>query len=98
MERFSAIAEGYLGGTGDWLDDAESASLALSARVITFECGIRFLVDFLDGDRYFKIAYPDHNRVRCRAQFALLKDMEARSDDMEASVRRAVRTGQAPGG
>jgi len=93
-DYFAAAAEGYLGSTGDWLDDAEIASLALSGRVITFECGIRFLADFVNGDTYFKTAYPDQNLVRCRAQFALLESMEAQSDGMEASVRRALTNGR----
>jgi len=87
-ELFEAIVDGYLGSTGHWLSDAEKASLALSARVMTFECGIRFLTDFLNGDEYFKTQHPDHNLIRCRTQFALLRSMEAESDYMEAVIER----------
>ena len=94
IDLFAAIAEGYLASTVGWLEDAEIASLVLSGRVITFECGIRFLADFLNGDTYFRTAYPEHNLVRCRSQFALLEDLEARSDDMEATVRQALTAGR----
>ena len=55
----------------------ELASLPVGAWMMTYEVGIRFLTDYLDGDRYFHTAYPEHNLVRARNQFALLKDMEA---------------------
>lgn len=92
MDRqlFEATVDGYLGRTGRWLNEAEKASLVLSARVITFECGLRFLTDFLNGDNYFKTAYPDHNLVRARAQFALLQNLETESDYMEGVVSSAL--------
>jgi hypothetical protein len=54
---------------------------------MTYECGIRFLTDYLDGDRYFKTDYPDHNLVRCRAQFKLLEDMENKFSEMQEIVK-----------
>ena len=74
----------------DWLNDAETAGLALACRVMTFECGIRFLTDFLCGDTYFKTSRPGHNLDRCRSQFALLEDMERESDAMEAVIRTSL--------
>jgi len=50
--------------------------LPIGAEVMTLECGIRFLTDYLDGDRYFKTSYPGQNLVRCKAQFRLLREME----------------------
>ena len=50
--------------------------LAFSARYITFEQVLRFLMDYIDGDKYYKTAYPEHNLVRTRAQYKLLCSME----------------------
>ena len=55
---------------------------------MTYECGIRFLTDYLDGDVYFKIAYPDHNLVRARNQFKLVYEIEQHLDEMNAEVER----------
>ena len=95
LDSYAAILDGYLAHTADWLCDAEKAALALSCRVMTFECGLRFLTDYLDGDRYFKTAYPGHNLIRCRTQFALLEQMEAEADNMQSMARRAL-TGARP--
>jgi hypothetical protein len=65
--------------------------LAFSARLITFEQGLRFLTDYLDGDPYYKVHREGHNLERCRAQFALLADMERKADRMESTVRSRVR-------
>ena len=54
---------------------------------MTFECGIRFLMDFLQGDTYFKTAYPEHNLVRARTQFRLVQEMEDQFDEMCRIVR-----------
>ena len=54
---------------------------------MTLEVGIRFLKDYLDGDVYFKTAYPTHNLVRCRTQLALVADMENKWDDMCAIIK-----------
>ena len=55
---------------------------------MTYECGIRFLTDYLEGDHYFKIHRPDHNLDRCRTQFKLVKDMEDKSDIMHEIVQK----------
>ncbi len=81
---FAALVEGYRAGAGALLNPAELANLALAGRVITFEIGIRFLTDFLDGDIYFKIKRPEHNLDRARNQFALLRSMEEQRAGMEA--------------
>ena len=72
----------------DVLTPAETASLPWGARLMTFECGIRFLMDFLQGDIYFKTAYPEHNLVRARTQFRLVKEMEEQFETMCEIVRR----------
>lgn len=61
---------------GESLTQTEIDQLAFSAKLMTFECGMRFLTDYLNGDTYFKTAYPEHNLVRARNQFALVADME----------------------
>ena len=55
---------------------------------MTFECGMRFLGDYLNGDTYFKIGYPEHNLDRCHTQFALVADIEKKFDEMKAIVSR----------
>ena len=53
---------------------------------MTFECGMRFLTDYINGDTYFKTAYPEHNLVRARNQFALVADMEKKMDEMNRII------------
>lgn len=76
LEMFKAYAEGYLHEQKTSMVQSELDNLAFSARYITFEQMLRFLMDYIDGDRYYKIAYPDHNLVRTRAQYKLLQSME----------------------
>ena len=74
-------------GEEDVLTPEELESLPWGARLMTFECGIRFLMDFLQGDTYFKTAYPEHNLVRARTQFRLVQEMEDQFDEMCRIVR-----------
>ena len=71
LRLFRAYAEGYLGELRGVLTPAEIESLATGAAVITLELASRFLGDYLIGDKYFRIDYPEHNLVRARAQLAL---------------------------
>ena len=73
------------------LTRAEIDRLAFSARYITCEQVLRFLMDYIDGDRYYKTAYDEHNLVRARAHMSLLCDMERRYDDMCATIDRIAR-------
>ncbi len=75
LANFASYTEGYLKGAGDSLRKDEISLFPEAAMVLTYECGIRFLSDFLAGDTYFKIAYPEHNLVRAKDQFALVDDM-----------------------
>ena len=88
LSIFEALVEGYLAAARPFLNAAEIAHLAFSGRLITFEIGLRFLTDFLEGDVYFKTKRPGHNLDRARNQFALLRSMEAQSTEMEAIVRK----------
>ena len=85
---FAALVEGYLAAAGGFLLPTEVDELVFSGRLLTFENGIRFLTDFLQGDPYYKIARPHHNLDRTRTQLALLRSMEAQAAEMEQLVRR----------
>ena len=88
---FESLAEGYLDAAHDFLTDAEVDNLAFSGWLITTEIGIRFLTDYLDGDKYFRVSKPDHNLVRARNQFALAKSIRAQLPAMEKYVRRLIK-------
>ena len=94
MELYRAYADGYLSEVAGALNDCEVDSLAVGARMMTLENGIRFLGDYLNGDVYFKTAYPEHNLVRARTQFKLLSEMDARWDEMLACVRELAQKGK----
>lgn len=91
MPIFEALVEGYLDSARDFLSDAEASLLAFSAKLITFEVGLRFLTDHLEGDRYFKVHRPNHNLDRCRTQFALVSRFDEKMDEMESFVRKVWR-------
>ena len=82
LELFEAYTRGYLEAAGDVLTNDEKISLVWGAKLMTLECGIRFLTDYLRGDAYFKTQYPQHNLVRCRTQFKLVEEMEQNFDEM----------------
>lgn len=88
MELYEMFVKGYLEETKDVLTDAEIESLAWGARIITLECGIRFLTDYLQGDTYFKTAYPEHNLVRARTQFRMVEEMEQQFDKMQEIIEK----------
>lgn len=90
MEMFEALTRGYLNGAGSFLVEAERELLAFSGKLITLEIGIRFLTDYLQGDRYFKTKRSGHNLDRCRTQFKLVESIEAGLDAMKACVREGV--------
>lgn len=70
------------------LTEAEIMNLPWGARLMTLECGIRFLTDYLEGDTYFKTEYPEHNLIRARTQFRLVDEMEQRFDEMNEIIRK----------
>lgn len=86
LELFEAYTKGFLEGCAGKLTDVEVEMLPMGAKLMTFECGMRFLTDYLQGDTYFKIHREGHNLDRCRCQFALVKDMEAKWDEMAKIV------------
>lgn len=88
MELYERYVEGFLEGCEGKLIPSEVALLPMGAKIMTFECGIRFLTDYLEGDHYFKIHREGHNLDRCRTQFKLVEDMEAKWDTMEEIVKK----------
>ncbi len=88
LDLFEAYTKGYLEAAGDVLTPAEKEYLPWGARLLTLECGMRFLTDYLQGDTYFKTEYPNHNLVRARTQFKLVEEMEDRFGEMQAIVRK----------
>ena len=86
IDMFRAYAEGYLSEQRATMCESEKEWLAFSARYITFEQVLRFLMDYIDGDNYYKTAYADHNLVRARAQYKLLQSMERQYAEMCAII------------
>ena len=88
IELYEVYTRGFLEGANGSLTEGELEYLPWGARLMTLECGIRFLTDYLDGDHYFRIHYPEQNLDRCRTQFKLVKDMEEQFEEMGAVVRK----------
>ena len=86
LELFESYAEGFLSASAKALTIDEVENLAFSAMLMTLECGIRFLTDYLDGDVYFRTHYPEHNLVRARNQFKLVYEIEQHMDEMNEIV------------
>ena len=88
IELYEAYTRGFIQGAQGGLTPAELEYLPWGARLMTLECGIRFLTDYLDGDNYFRIHYPEQNLDRCRTQFKLVRDMEEQFDAMAAVIKK----------
>jgi hypothetical protein len=88
LDRYDQIVKGYLDVARDILVDREVELLPFSAKLITYEIGIRFLMDYLDGDVYFKIDRPHENLDRARTQFALVRSIIEKEDTMAAVTAR----------
>ncbi len=88
MELYDCYVRGFLEGCAGSLTAEETELLPMGAKVMTFECGMRFLADYLEGDHYFKVYREKHNLDRCRTQFKLVKDMEEKWDTMHEIVNK----------
>lgn len=86
LDLFRAYTLGYLTTAGETLTSKEIEYLPYSAKLMTLECGMRFLGDYFNGDVYFKTEYPEHNLVRSRTQFELVADIERKMDEMKKIV------------
>lgn len=89
--NFRNFCRGYLSGAKDFLTPSEIALLPESVAIMTYECGIRFLSDYLDGDVYFHTSYPEHNLVRARNQFKLVSDILGMLPALHAEVNKLLR-------
>lgn len=90
LDLYEAYADGFIEGCGGLLSKDEIMLCPEGAKMMTIECGMRFLADYLSGDTYFKTSYPEHNLVRCRTQLALVADMEAKWEQMKKIIEKYI--------
>lgn len=88
LSLFEIYTKGFLEGCAGSLTETEIEMLPMGAKLMTMECGMRFLTDYLQGDVYFKIHRDGHNLDRCRTQLGLVKDMESKWAEMESIVKK----------
>ena len=88
IDLFEIYTKGFLETAGGALTEKEKETLPWGAKLMTLECGIRFLTDYLEGDHYFKVHREGQNLDRCRTQFKLVSDMESQWDAMAAVVKK----------
>ena len=86
MEKYKAFVRGFIGTLKDSLTPLELETMHLGAYIMTTELAARFMLDYLEGDVYFKLNYPEHNLVRTKAQTVLAKDMESKLGEMKRIV------------
>ncbi len=90
MEKFEQFTKGFIESLGDILTKKEIELLPLSARLLTLECGMRFLADYIDGDVYFKTHYEEQNLDRARTQLKLVYDMEQKEKEMIDVINKYI--------
>ena len=88
IQLFEEYTKGYLTAIGDGITKIEKDNLAFGAILMTYECGMRFLTDYLDGDTYFRTKYEGQNLDRARTQFKLVSDMETDYEKMLQIVNK----------
>ena len=88
LHLYEVYTKGFIEGCGGALTRTELEMLPMGAILMTFECGMRFLTDYLEGDHYFKVHREGHNLDRCRTQFKLVKDMEEKLPQMKAITEK----------
>lgn len=88
LHLFEVFAKGFLSTAGATMSEQEKSSLVWGAKLMTLECGMRFLTDYLEGDHYFRISRPAQNLDRARTQFTLVKGMEAAFADMMRIIQK----------
>ncbi|MBQ3667640.1 MAG: aminoglycoside phosphotransferase family protein [Clostridia bacterium] len=89
LELYKAFASGFIASCSGALTDNEISALPWGAYLMTLECGARFLTDYLSGDTYFHISYPEHNLVRARTQMKLVSDSEKHAGDISRLIEEA---------
>lgn len=90
LELFEIYTKGYVEGCGGSLTETEIRMMPMGAKLMTLECGMRFLADHLQNDIYYKIHRENHNLDRARTQLKLVADMEAKWDEMNAIVEKYI--------
>jgi len=88
LKLYEAFASGFLDSTRHILSDTEKDSLLYAGLLFPYMQAVRFLIDYLDGDVYYKTLNKEHNLVRARAQFKLTQDGEAKMDDLKKIIRK----------
>jgi hypothetical protein len=88
IELYEAFATGFLDSTRDILSGTEKDALVYAGLLFPYMQAVRFLVDYLDGDTYYKVKHPEHNLVRTRAQLKLTQDGEAQMEDMKQIIKK----------
>lgn len=88
LVKYESFTKGFIETVGKALSEKEKETMALGAITMTVECGMRFLTDYLDGDKYFKVDHPEHNIDRARCQLHLAKDMIKHIDEMNEIVKK----------
>ncbi|MBQ7023305.1 MAG: aminoglycoside phosphotransferase family protein [Akkermansia sp.] len=92
MPFFESLAEGYLDAANSFLCEHEIEQLPFAGWLITTEIGMRFLTDYLDGDKYFRTEKPEHNLIRARNQLALARSIQSNLPRMEKFIRRLIKS------
>lgn len=90
IKMFEAFCEGFIKGSGGLLSAEEIMLIPEGSKMMTIECGMRFLTDYLSGDTYFKISYPEHNLDRCRTHIKLVSDMENSWEEMKGTLKKYI--------
>lgn len=88
IDSFDAFARGFIGTAKGFFTQTEIDNMVTGAKLMTLECAVRFLTDYINGDVYFKTAYPEHNLDRARTQIKLVSDMEKKESEMEAIIKK----------
>ncbi|MGL5690193.1 MAG: phosphotransferase enzyme family protein, partial [Bacteroidales bacterium] len=87
---FRSFAKGYIEGARSFLLPIEIEMLPYGAKLLTYMQTVRFLTDYLNGDTYYKIKYPEHNHVRTVAQFKLLNSIEENEAEMNKFIKEQL--------
>ena len=90
MDIFKAYTRGYMETAKAFLSPLEISLLPYGGRLLTYMQTVRFLTDYINGDTYYKIKYPEHNLVRTKAQFKLLQSAEAAIPKMKAYIKECL--------
>ena len=86
LEKYEAFTRGFVTAAGEGMSEAEKSTLALGALAMTVECGVRFLTDYLNGDKYFRVHFPKQNLARAKCQLKLAQDMAEKLPEMQKIV------------